>query len=340
MKRSSFLRSVLAVTGAASLLSLTSLSLSAADKELLNTSYDVTREFYSKVNELFSADYKTKTGQNVTINQSHGGSSKQARAVVDGLEADVATFNQSTDIDILVKSGLVSADWRSKFPNNASPYTSTILFLVRKGNPKNIKDWDDLVRDGVQPIIPHPKTSGNGRYSYVGAWAYALKHHNNDEAKARKFVGKLFTNVPVLDTGGRGATNSFAEKGLGDVLLTFENEVHLTIRELGSDKFDIVVPSQSIAADAPVAVIEKVAAKHGTSEIAKAYLDFLYTDAVQEVAAQSYFRPSNPEILKKYADRFPNIPQVTVEEVLGGWAKAYEVHFNDGGVFDQIYNKK
>lgn len=321
------------------LASLLASSLHAADKELLNTSYDVTREFYQQVNEKFSADYKTKTGQNVLVNQSHGGSSKQARAVVDGLEADVATFNQSTDVDILVKAGLVTADWRKSFPHNASPYTSTILFLVRKGNPKNIKDWSDLARDGVQPIIPHPKTSGNGRYSYAGAWAYSLAQHKYDEAKAREFVGKIFANVPVLDAGGRGATNSFAQNGIGDVLLTFENEVHLTIRELGADKFDIVVPTLSIAADAPIAVVEKVAAKHGTSEIAKAYLDYLFTDPVQEIAAENYFRPSNPEILKKYPDRFPNIPLVTIEELFGDWSKAYEIHFKDGGVFDQIYQK-
>lgn len=318
--------------------SLIASTLSAADKQLLNTSYDVTREFYSKVNEKFAADYKAKTGDTVVVDQSHGGSSKQARAVVDGLEADVATFNQSTDIDILVKAGLVTPEWRKSFPHNASPYTSTILFLVRKGNPKNIKDWDDLAREGVQPIIPHPKTSGNGRYSYAGAWAFSLSK-DKDENQAREFVKKIFANVPVLDAGGRGATNSFAQNNIGDVLLTFENEVHLTIRELGADKFDIVVPSTSIAADAPIAVVEKVAAKHGTSELAKAYLDYLFTDPVQEIAAENYFRPSNPEILKKYSDRFPSIPLVTVEDLFGGWEKAYEVHFKDGGVFDQIYGQ-
>lgn len=331
MKR--FLPGVLAFLATASF-------VSADEIKLLNSSYDVTREFYKNVNEKFSADYKAKHGKDILVDQAHGGSSKQARAVVDGLEADVVTFNQSTDVDILVKNGLVPEDWRSKFPHNASPYTSTILFLVREGNPKNIKDWNDLVREDVGPIIPHPKTSGNGRYSYVAAWAYALKHNNNDQDKAREFVKQLFANVPMLDAGGRGATNSFAQNGIGDVLLTFENEVHLTIKELGDDKFDIVVPSQSIAADAPIAVVETVAKKHGTTEAAAEYLNYLFTDAVQEIAADNYFRPSNQGILKKHADRFPDIPQVTVEEVFGGWAQAYEVHFNDGGVFDQIYEQK
>ena len=319
------------------------LSLTVAhgeEKTLLNSSYDVTREFYKGVDDLFAAHWKAKTGDSVLVDQSHGGSSKQARAVLDGLEADVVTFNQSTDIDILVPSGLVDAKWREKFPHNASPYTSTILFLVRKGNPKNIKDWNDLIREGVQVIIPNPKTSGNGRYSYIGAWAYALQQNGNDEGKAREFVTKLFANVPVLDGGGRGATNSFAQNGIGDVLLTFENEVNLTIRELGADKFDVVVPSVSILADAPIAVVDPVAKKHGNTEVAKAYLDFLFTDEVQELAAQQFFRPSSEAILKKHAASFPNIKLVTVEEVAGGWQKAGEVHFKDGALFDQIYQRK
>lgn len=312
----------------------------AEETKLLNSSYDVTREFYNGVNEKFSAYWKNKTGADVLVNQSHGGSSKQARAVLDGLEADVVSFNQSTDVDLLVPAGLVAENWREKFPHQASPYTSTILFLVRKGNPKGIKDWNDLVREGVQVIIPHPKTSGNGRYSYIGAWAYALQANNNDEGKAREFVARLFANVPVLDTGGRGATNSFAQNGIGDVLLTFENEVHLTLREFGSDKFEIVVPSVSILADAPVAVVEPVAKKHGTSDVAKAYLDFLFTDEVQKIAAAQYFRPSSESILKENAASFPSLKLVTVEEVAGGWKKAAAVHFVDGGIFDQIYSKK
>jgi len=319
---------------------LSSMAVHGEEKTLLNSSYDVTREFYKGVNDLFSAHWKTKTGNAVLVDQSHGGSSKQARAVLDGLEADVVTFNQSTDIDILVPGGLVSAEWRSKFPLNASPYTSTILFLVRKGNPKNIKDWNDLIREGVQVIIPNPKTSGNGRYSYIGAWGYALQNNGKDEAKAKEFVTKLFANVPVLDGGGRGATNSFAQNGIGDVLLTFENEVHLTIRELGADKFDVVVPSVSILADAPIAVVDAVAKKHGTTEVAKAYLDFLFTDEVQEVAAKQYFRPSSEVVLKKHAASFPNLKLLTVEEVAGGWKKASEVHFKDGALFDQIYQKR
>jgi len=321
-------------------LSLSVTGAQAADQALLNSSYDVTREFYKGVNDLFSAHWKAKTGGNIVVDQSHGGSSKQARAVLDGLEADVVTFNQNTDIDILVPDGLVDAKWREKFPHNASPYTSTILFLVRKGNPKNIKDWNDLTRDGVQVIIPNPKTSGNGRYSYIGAWGYALQQNNNDEVKAKEFVTKLFANVPVLDGGGRGATNSFAQNGIGDVLLTFENEVHLTIRELGADKFDVVVPSVSILADAPIAVVETVAKKHGTTEVAKAYLDFLFTDEVQEVAAKQFFRPSSEAVLKKHEASFPKVKLFTVEEVAGGWKKASEVHFKDGALFDQIYQKR
>lgn len=312
----------------------------AEEIKLLNSSYDVTREFYKGVNEKFAAYWKNKTGADVLVDQSHGGSSKQARAVLDGLEADVVSFNQSTDVDLLVPDGLVAANWREKFPHNASPYTSTILFLVRKGNPKGIKDWNDLVREGVQVIIPHPKTSGNGRYSYIGAWAYALEANGNDEGKAREFVAKLFANVPVLDTGGRGATNTFAQNGIGDVLLTFENEVHLTIRELGADKFEIVVPSISILADAPVAVVEPVAKKHGTGEVAKAYLDFLFTDEVQQIAAAQYFRPSAQSILKEHSANFPSLKLVTVEEVAGGWKNAGAIHFSEGGIFDQIYSKK
>lgn len=312
----------------------------AEETKLLNSSYDVTREFYNGVNEKFSAYWKKKTGGDVFVNQSHGGSSKQARAVLDGLEADVVSFNQSTDIDLLVPSGLVAENWREKFPHNASPYSSTILFLVRKGNPKGIKDWNDLVREGVQVIVPHPKTSGNGRYSYIGAWGYALQTNNHDEEKAREFVTRLYANVPVLDTGGRGSTNTFAQNGIGDVLLNFENEVNLTLRELGADKFEIVVPSVSILVDAPVAVVEPVAKKHGTSEVAKAYLEYLFTDEVQQLASAQYFRPRSESILKEHEAKFPSLKLITVEEVAGGWKKASAIHFSEGGIFDQIYSKK
>lgn len=323
--------------GAALALVVSPLSISAEEQKLLNVSYDVTREFYRDYNEVFAKYWKGKSGKDVLVDQSHGGSSKQARAVLDGLEADVVTFNQSTDLDILVPTGLVAKDWVTKFPHNAAPYTSTILFLVRKGNPKAIKDWQDLVKDGVQVIIPNPKTSGNGRYSYIGAWAFALQSPGGSEETAKRFVKKLFKNVPVLDTGGRGATSTFAQNGIGDVLLTFENEVHLTLRELGADKFEIVVPSVSILAEAPVAVVEPVAKKHGTEAIAQEYLTHLYSEEGQELAARHFYRPRSVEILKKHADRFPEVKLVTIEEVAGGWKKAIEVHFKDGGIFDQIY---
>ena len=266
---------------------------------LLNASFDVTREFYQDFNRAFDTHWKSLGGEPVTINQSHGGSSKQARAVIDGLEADVVTMNQSTDIDALSEKKLVAPDWKQKFPNNAAPFSSTILFLVRKGNPKAIKDWPDLVRPGVQVILPNPKTSGNGRYSYLAAWGYALNAGNRDEQKAREFVKALFANVPVLDAGGRGATTTFAQRGIGDVLLTFENEVHLTIAELGADKFDIVVPSVSVLAEAPVAVVDTVVDKRGTRKIAEDYLRYHFSDEGQELAAKHYFRPCSPAILHK-----------------------------------------
>lgn len=312
----------------------------AADTTILNASYDVTREFYQSYNKLFAADWEKQSGETVRVSQSHGGSSKQARAIIDGLKADVATMNQSTDIDILADKGLVAKNWQTLYPNNAAPYSSTILFLVRKGNPKNIKDWNDLVRDGVGVIIPNPKTSGNGRYSYIAAWGYALKQNNNDEAKAKAFLARLFANVPVLDTGGRGATTTFAQRGMGDVLLTFENEVHAAVRELGADQFEAVVPSMSVLAENPVAVVSGVAEKKGTTKIADAYLKYLYSDEAQELVAQHYFRPVSETVLKKYADRFPALTLLTVDEVAGGWQKALKVHFADGGVFDEIYNKK
>ena len=307
---------------------------------MLNVSYDPTRELYEEYNAWFAAKWKAEQNQEVTIKQSHGGSGKQSRSIIDGLEADVATLALAYDIDAIAEKDLLPADWEGRLKDHSAPYTSTIVFLVRKGNPKGIKDWNDLVKDGVQVVIPNPKTSGNGRYSYIGAWAYALKSDGGNEEKAKEFVGKLFKNVPVLDTGGRGATTTFAQNGIGDVLLTFENEVHLTLKELGADKFDIVVPSLSILAEAPVAVVDQVAKKNGTEELAREYLSHLYSDEGQELAAKHYYRPRNADILKKHSDRFPEVKLVTIDEIAGGWANALKVHFKDGGVFDQIYQPK
>jgi sulfate/thiosulfate-binding protein len=307
---------------------------------LLNVSYDVTREYYKDFNAAFAGHWKNTTGESVAIQQSHGGSSKQVRSVIDGLPADVVTMNQALDIDQLAAAKLVPADWAKRLPHNSAPYTSTILFIVRKGNPKNIKDWQDLARPDVAPVIPNPKTSGNGRYSYLAAWGYALKASNGNEGAAREFVKKVFANVPVLDTGGRGATTSFAQRGIGDVLLTFENEVALTIRELGATSLEVVVPSVSILAENPVVVVDAVANKKGTAKLAQAYLEFLYSPTGQELAAKHYFRPRDEAILAKYAERFPKIPLFTIEEIAGGWTQAQKVHFSDGGVFDQIYERK
>jgi sulfate/thiosulfate-binding protein len=312
-----------------------------ADKALLNVSYDVAREFYKDYNPAFAAHWKKTTGETVTISQSHGGSSKQARSVIDGLQADVVTMNQALDIDILhTQAGLIPADWAKRLPNNSVPYTSTILFVVRKGNPKNIRDWSDLVRPGVEVIIPNPKTAGNGRYSYLAAWGYARRQPGATDNSAKEFVRKLFANVPVLDTGGRGATTTFAQRGIGDVLLTFENEVALTLKELGFDSLEAVNPSVSIVADNPVAWVDKYVARHGTEKIARAYLEYLYSDEAQELAAKHHFRPGNAEVLAKYRDRFRALPMFTVADVAGSWAAAQKMHFNDGGVFDQIYATK
>ena len=304
---------------------------------LLNVSYDVTRELYNEYNPLFVKYWQGSTGEAVAINQSHGGSSKQARAVIDGLDADVVTMNQQTDIDALAeKGGLVNKDWRSHFPDGSSPYRSTIVFLVRKGNPKNIKDWDDLIRSDVSPIIPNPKTSGNGRYSYLGAWGYA-KEKFGAEDKTRDFVGKLFKRVPVLDTGGRGATTTFVERGIGDVLLTFENEVYLIAKKLNPSDFDVVIPSVSIESDAPVAVVDKVVDKKGTRKEAEAYLQYLWSDEAQRLIAKHYFRPSSQKALLENRANFPNLKLLTIEQVGGDWASVQKAHFNDGGIFDQIY---
>jgi sulfate transport system substrate-binding protein len=305
--------------------------------ELLNVSYDPTRELYADVDKAFAASYKAKTGQDVEIKASHGGSGKQARAVIDGLEADVVTLALAYDIDSIADKGLIAKDWQSKLKDNSSPYTSTIVFLVRKGNPKGIKDWNDLIKTGVQVITPNPKTSGGARWNYLAAWGYALKQPGGNEAKAKDFVGKLFKNVPVLDSGARGATTTFVERGIGDVLLAWENEAVLATKELGKDKFEIVAPSQSILAEPPVAVVDKVAAKHGTTEVAKAYLDFLYTPAGQELAAKHYYRPRDAKVAAKYAAQFPKVKLFTLDSLFGDWRKAQKAHFDDGGTFDQIY---
>ncbi|NHC07634.1 sulfate ABC transporter substrate-binding protein [Azonexus fungiphilus] len=321
-------------------LSLFAAGSAFAQSTILNVSYDVSRELYKEINPAFSAAWKKQGGADITVNQSHGGSSKQAGAVIGGLEADVITMNQSPDIDILVeRGGLVAADWRKQFPHDATPYTTTSVFLVRKGNPKNIKDWNDLTRAGLQVIVPNPKTSGNGRYTYLAAWGYALEK-TGSEAGAKDFVSKLFANVPVLDGGGRGATTTFTQRDVGDVLVTFENEAILIAQELGSSKFDIVYPSLSIDAAAPVAVVQKVAAKRGSQKVAKAYLDFLYTPVAQEIIAKHDFRPRDPAVLKKHAAKYPAIRTFTVEQKLGGWAAVQKAHFADGALYDQILAKK
>ena len=308
---------------------------------LLNVSYDPTRELYQAYNEAFIKYWKDKEGQDVTIQQSHGGSGSQARTVIDGNEADVVTLALAYDIDsINSNKELINKEWQKRLPNNSTPYTSTIVFLVRKGNPKGIKDWDDLVKPGIQVITPNPKTSGGARWNYLAAWGYSLKQNNNDQEKAKEFVKALYANVPVLDSGARGATTTFVERGLGDVLIAWENEAFLSINELGKDKFEIVVPSISILAEPPVSVVDSVVDKKGTRKVAEAYLDYLYSDEGQEIAAKNYYRPRNEEIAKKYADQFPQINLFTIDEVFGGWTKTQQEHFNDGGVFDQIYVEK
>lgn len=303
---------------------------------LLNASYDVTRELYRDINSAFAASWKKQTGGDVTINQSHGGSSKQARAVIDGLPADIVTMNQALDIDAIAAAGLLPQDWAARLPNHSVPFNSTILFLVRKGNPKHIRDWADLIRPGVVPVIPNPKTSGNGRYSYLAAWAYASKQSKGDDAAARAFVGALFKAVPVLDTGGRGATTTFAQHGIGDVLLTFENEVSLASAEVKSGGFETVVPSLSILAELPVAVVDKVTARKGTSAAATAYAQFLFSDEAQEIGARHALRPVSASARAKAASRFPALDLVPVSQ-LGTWTALQKKHFSDGGVFDQIY---
>jgi sulfate/thiosulfate-binding protein len=314
-------------------------SLALAATELLNVSYDVTREFYKELNPAFEKYWKDKTGETVVVKQSHGGSSKQARAVVDGLAADVITMNRSPDIDILYDKGkLIPKDWQKRLPNASTPTASTSVFLVRKGNPKKIKDWNDLIKTNVSVIIPNPKTSGNGKYSYLAAWGYILKNGGND-ADAKAFVTKLFQHVPVLDTGGRGATTTFAQRDIGDVLLTFENEVALIKEELGADKFEVVYPPLSILAENPIALVDKVVDKKKSRAVAQAYLDFHYTEQGQAIAEHHHLRPQVPAAAAKYQSSFPAISLFTVEEVFGSWANAEKTHFVDGAIFDQIYLK-
>ena len=315
-----------------------SLSAFAAEVTLLNVSYDPTRELYQDFNVAFAKYWQAKTGDTVTIKQSHGGSGKQARSVIDGLSADVVTLALSYDIDeISAKGRLIPKEWQKRLPHNSSPYTSTIVFLVRKGNPKKIKDWDDLVKPGVSVITPNPKTSGGARWNYLAAWAYALKQNNNSDAKAKEFLTKLFKNVPVLDTGARGATTTFVERGIGDVLLAWENEAFLAQKELGPDKFEIVVPSLSILAEPPVTVVDKVVDKRKTRAVATAYLEYLYTEEGQEIAAKNYYRPTLQSVAAKYEKFFPKVNLIKVDDVFGGWQKAQRTHFADGGTFDEIY---
>lgn len=305
--------------------------------ELLNVSYDPTRELYVEFNEAFAKYWLEEANQKVTVKQSHGGSGKQGRSVIDGLKADVVTLALGYDIDAIADAGLLEKDWQSKFERNSSPYTSTIVFLVRKGNPKGIKDWDDLVKDGIEVITPNPKTSGGARWNYLAAWGYALKQHGNDEAAAQDFVGKLFENVPVLDTGARGSTTTFVERGIGDVLLAWENEAYLSINELGPDKFEIVYPSLSILAEPPVAIVDKVVDERGTREVAEAYLRYLYSDEGQEIAARNYYRPTTESIAAKYKDQFPELELLDINRDFGGWEAAQTKHFAEGGIFDAIY---
>lgn len=308
----------------------------AADVSLLNVSYDPTRELYADFNKAFAAAYQKQTGKSVEIRQSHGGSGSQARAVIDGLQADVVTLALAYDVDAIAGKGLTSADWQKRLPQNASPYTSTIVFLVRKGNPKGIRNWDDLIKSGVSVITPNPKTSGGARWNYLAAWGYALQKFES-AGKAREFVADLYKNVPVLDTGARGSTVTFVERGVGDVLLAWENEAFLAQREFGKDKFEIVAPPLSILAEPPVAVVDKVANRKGTGEVAEAYLKYWYTREGQEIAARNSYRPRDPEVAKQYEKSFARVELFTVDDVFGGWTRAQKEHFSEGGVFDQIY---
>src|SRR5262245_11987865 len=311
-----------------------------AQKTLLNVSYDPTRELYKEFNSAFIKHWKAKTGESVSFKQAHGGSGSQARAVIDGLEADIVTLALAADIDAIANKGILAKDWQKRLAQNSAPYTSTIVFLVRKGNPKGIRDWSDLVKPGVSVITSNPKTSGGARWNYLAAWGYELGRSNKNDAKAKEFVSALYKNVPVLDSGARGSTTTFVERGIGDVLISWENEAFLAINELGKDKFEIVVPSVSILAEPPVAVVDKVVDRRGTRAIAQAYLEYLYTPEGQEISAKHYYRPRLAAVAKKYAVNFPNIKLFTIDEAFGGWSKVQKSHFDDGGVFDQIYQLK
>lgn len=309
--------------------------------DILNVSYDIARELYEQVNKAFVADWKTKTGEDLTVNQSHAGSSKQARSILEGLEADVATFNQVTDVQVLHdKGGLIPADWQKRLPNNSSPYYSFPAFLVREGNPKGIKNWDDLARDDVKVVFPNPKTSGNARYTYLAATAYANEAFKGDQEKVHAFIGKIFKNVPVFDTGGRGATTTFAERGIGDVLVTFEAETRGTEKVLGADKYDVVVPAVSLLAEFPVTVIDKVVDKRGSRKIAEAYLNYLYSPEGQEILAQNFNRVHDKDVIAKHKDIYPDVRLVTVEDAFGGWEKVQKDHFAEGGVLDKLFTAK
>jgi sulfate transport system substrate-binding protein len=334
MHRTTTVRTTLAA------LAVLGLAAAAAQaQELLNVSYDPTRELYQEVNAAFAVQWKAKTGKAITIQQSHGGSGKQARAVIDGLAADVVTLALAYDVDAIAQSGLLAPAWQKRLPQNSCPYTSTMVFLVRKGNPKAIKDWGDLARPGVSVITPNPKTSGAARWNYLAAWAWALRQPGGSEAKARAFVAQLFKNVPVLDTGARGSTNTFVQRGIGDVLLAWENEAFLAVKELGMDRFEIVVPSLSILAEPPVAVVDKVVDKKGTRAVAQAYLEFLYSPEGQALAAKHYYRPRDKAALAQAPVRFPDLKLVTIDDTFGGWAIAQKAHFADDGTFDQIYSR-
>lgn len=320
---------------------IVSLSFNAkADTDILNVSYDPTRELYKDFNAVFANHWKKTTGETLNIKASHGGSGKQARAVIDGLQADVVTLALAYDVDAIAEKGLIAPNWIKRLPDNSAPYTSTIVFLVRKGNPKNIKDWNDLAKPGVEVITPNPKTSGGARWNFLAAWGYALKQPGGNEQKARELVTNIYKNVKVLDSGARGATTTFVERGLGDVLIAWENEAYLSVKELGPDKFDIVTPSISILAEPSVAVVDKVVDKRGTRKVATAYLDYLYSPIGQEIAARNYYRPRNKEVAARYAGQFAKVKLFTIDQLFGGWDKAQKAYFADGGVFDQIIAKK
>ncbi len=319
------------------ILSVALFSCAAKEIKLLNVSYDPTRKLYEEINQAFGTAWQSKTGDKLEIQQSHGGSGKQARSVIDGLQADVVTLALAYDIDMISEKGkLLAADWQKRLPNNSCPYTSTIVFLVRKGNPKAIKDWDDLVKPGISIVTPNPKTSGGARWNYLAAWGYALKKFGNDQNKAKDFVARLFKNVAVLDTGARGATTTFVQRQTGDVLIAWENEAILSIKEIGAGQFEMVIPSLSILAEPPVAVVDKVAKKHGTEESAKAYLEFLYTPEGQEIIARNHYRPRLETVATKYAADFPKLNLFTIDEMFGGWQNAQKIHFAEGGIFDQL----